>query len=290
MASSLNNENLPRYNIADGTVVDLVDDDNVPRIRSSYSLGADVGDGGTDFVGIPFDENRPPVGSQPDTMTLRKIARSFAKTKTGKTLGLAWKTIDIGETLISKAFAQAQKAALAAGATTLGGAAAFAASAWALYEISNLIVAAGQQIPELQEVFERRNEILANGEEWEKQIVEETFWQDYGPELLEALQIAGERSPSEILSEKIWSFTLDNLKRQADGEVFEEALVDSSEELDTKDYIYYSNMTDDYKLDQMQKEIDYDKVYVGYLNNRPDANAIANRTFELANNVYNRER
>ena len=290
MASSLNNENLPRYNIAEGTVVDLVDDDNVPRIRSSYSLGADMGDGGTDFVGIPFDENRPPVGSQPDTMTLRKIARSFAKTKTGKTLGLAWKTIDIGETLISKAFAQAQKAALAAGATTLGGAAAFAASAWALYEISNLIVAAGQQIPELKEVFERRNEILANGEEWEKQIVEETFWQDYGPELLEALQIAGERSPSEILSEKIWSFTLDNLKRQADGEVFEEALVDSSEELDTKDNIYYSNMTDDYKLDQMQKEIDYDKVYVGYLNNRPDANAIANRTFELANNVYNRER
>ena len=290
MASSLNNENLPRYNIAEGTVVDLVNDDNVPRIRSSYSLGADMGDGGTDFVGIPFDENRPPVGSQPDTMTLRKIARSFAKTKTGKTLGLAWKTIDIGETLISKAFAQAQKAALAAGATTLGGAAAFAASAWAIYEISNLIVAAGQQIPELKEVFERRNEILANGEEWEKQIVEETFWQDYGPELLEALQTAGERSPSEILSEKIWSFTLDNLKRQADGEVFEEALVDSSEELDTKDNIYYSNMTDDYKLDQMQKEIDYDKVYVGYLNNRPDANAIANRTFELANNVYNRER
>ena len=290
MASSLNNENLPRYNIAEATVVDLVDDDNVPRIRSSYSLGADMGDGGTDFVGIPFDENRPPVGSQPDAMTLRKIARSFAKTKTGKTLGLAWKTIDIGETLISKAFAQAQKAALAAGATTLGGAAAFAASAWALYEISNLIVAAGQQIPELKEVFERRNEILANGEEWEKQIVEETFWQDYGPELLEALQTAGERSPSEILSDKIWSFTLDNLRRQADGEVFEEALVDSSEELDTKDYIYYSNMTDDYKLDQMQREIDYDKVYVGYLNNRPDANAIANRTFELANNVYNRER
>ena len=290
MASSLNNENLPRYNIAEGTVVDLVDDDNVPRIRSSYSLGADMGDGGTDFVGIPFDENRPPVGSQPDTMTLRKIARSFAKTKTGKTLGLAWKTIDIGETLISKGFAQAQKAALAAGATTLGGAAAFLATVWAAYEISNLIVAAGQQIPELKEVFEKRNEILANGEEWEKQIVEETFWQDYGPELLEALQTAGERSPSEILSDKIWSFTLDNLKRQADGEVFEEALVDSSEELDTKDYIYYSNMTDDYKLDQMQKEIDYDKVYVGYLNNRPDANAIANRTFELANNVYNRER
>ena len=49
----------------------------------------------------------------------------------------------------------------------MGGAAAFAATAWAMYEVSNLIVAAGQQIPELKEVFERRNEILANGEEWE---------------------------------------------------------------------------------------------------------------------------
>lgn len=289
-ASSLNNDTLPRYQIWNGNQVPLFDEDDLPRIRSSYSFGADMGDGGTDFIGIPFNENRPPVGSNPDTMTLRKIARSFAKTKTGKTLGLAWKTIDIGETLISKAFAQAQKAALAAGATTLGGAAAFAATAWAVYEISNLIIAAGQQIPELKEVFERRNEILANGEEWEKQIVEETFWQDYGPELLEALQTAGERSPSEILSDKIWTFTLDNLRRQADGEVFEESLIDSSEELDTKDNIYYSNMTDDYKLEQMQKEIDYDKVYVGYLNNRPEANAIANRTFELANNVYNRDR
>tara|TARA_R110002012_G_scaffold117220_1_gene265084 strand:- start:2921 stop:4528 length:1608 start_codon:yes stop_codon:yes gene_type:complete len=290
LPSSLNNENLPRYAINSGTVVPLVNDENIPRIRSSYSLGADIGDGGTDFIGIPYNENRPPVGSEPDAMSLRKIARSFAKTKTGKTLGLAWKTIDIGETLISKAFAQAQKAALAAGATTLGGAAAFAATAWAMYEVSNLIVAAGQQIPELKEVFERRNEILANGEEWEKQIVEETFWQDYGPELLEALQTAGDRSPSEILSDKIWSFTLDNLNRQADGEVFEEALIDSSEELDTKDNIYYSNMSDDYKLEQMQKEIDYDKVFTGYLNNSPDANAIANRTFELANTVYNRER
>jgi len=95
LPSSLNNENLPRYAINTGDIVSLFDDENLPRIRSSYSLGADIGDGGTDYIGIPFDENRPPVGSQPDSMTLRKIARSFAKTKTGKTLGLAWKTIDL---------------------------------------------------------------------------------------------------------------------------------------------------------------------------------------------------
>ena len=90
----------------------------------------------------------------------------------------------------------------------------------------NLIVAAGQQIPELRNVIAKRNEILRNGEEWEKQIVEETFWQDYGPQIIEALQRAGDRSPSELLSDKIWSFTLDNLSRQSEGEVFEDALID----------------------------------------------------------------
>ncbi len=43
---------------------------------------------------------------------------------------------------------------------------------------------------------ERRNEILANGEYWEKQLVEETFWKDYGGELLEILQDAAETSPA----------------------------------------------------------------------------------------------
>ena len=274
----------------DGGVVTLVDDDNLPRIRSSYSLGMSIGDGGTDYLGIPFKADRLPVGSNPDAMTLRKIARSFAKTKTGKTLGLAWKTIDIGETLISKAFAKTQATALAAGATTMGGAAAFAATAWAMYEISNLIVAAGQQVPELYNVFAKRNEILANGEDWEKQIVEETFWQDYGPELLEALQTAGDRSPSEMLSDKIWGFALDNLTRQSQGEVFEDSLIDTSEELDIRDDIFNAKIPSDYKLQELQNNIDYDKVFTGYLNNRPEANVIANRTLQLANEVYNRDR
>ncbi len=274
----------------DGGVVTLIDDDNLPRIRSSYSLGMDIGEGGTDYVGIPFRADRLPVGSNPDAMTLRRIARSFAKTKTGKTLGLAWKTIDIGETLISKAFAKTQAAALAAGATTMGGAAAFAATAWAMYEISNLIVAAGQQVPELYNVFAKRNEILANGEDWEKQIVEETFWQDYGPELLEALQTAGDRSPSEMLSDKIWGFALDNLTRQSQGEVFEDSLIDTSEELDIRDDIFNAKIPSDYKLQELQNNIDYDKVFTGYLNNRPEANVIANRTLQLANEVYNRDR
>ena len=288
--SANNGEVMRHYDVAAETVVPLVEDDNLPRIRANYSLGTDIGDGGADFVGSAFNPDRTPVGSKPDPMTLRKIARSFAKTKTGKTLGLAWKTIDIGETLIAKGFAQAQKAAAAAGAATLGGAAAFAATLWALYEVSNLIVAAGQQIPELRNVIAKRNEILRNGEEWEKQIVEETFWQDYGPQIIEALQRAGDRSPSELLSDKIWSFTLDNLRRQSQGEVFEDALIDTSEDLDIRDDIYRANIPNDYKLQQMQNSIDYDKVLTGYYNNRPEANVIANRTLQLANDVYNRDR
>ena len=288
--SSNNGEVVRHYDVAAETSVPLVDDDNLPRIRANYSLGTDIGDGGADFVGSAFNPDRTPVGSKPDPMTLRKIARSFAKTKTGKTLGLAWKTIDIGETLISKGFAQAQKAAAAAGAATLGGAAAFAATLWALYEVSNLIVAAGQQIPELRNVIAKRNEILKNGEEWEKQIVEETFWQDYGPQIIEALQRAGDRSPSELLSDKIWSFTLDNLRRQSEGEVFEDALIDTSEDLDIRDDIYRARVPNNYKLEQMQNNIDYDKVLTGYYNNRPEANVIANRTLQLANDVYNRDR
>jgi hypothetical protein len=38
----------------------------------------------------------------------------------------------------------------------------------------------------------------------------------------------------------------------------------------------------------MQNNVDYDKVFTGYLNNVPEANVIANRTFKLANEVYNR--
>ena len=288
--SANNGEVVRHYDVAAETFVPLVDDDNLPRIRANYSLGTDIGDGGVDFVGSAFNPDRTPVGSKPDPMTLRKIARSFAKTKTGKTLGLAWKTIDIGETLIAKGFAQAQKAAAAAGAATLGGAAAFAATLWAVYEVSNLIIAAGQQIPELRNVIAKRNEILRNGEEWEKQIVEETFWQDYGPQIIEALQRAGDRSPSELLSDKIWSFTLDNLRRQSQGEVFEDALIDTSEDLDIRDDIYRANIPNDYKLQQMQNSIDYDKVLTGYYNNRPEANVIANRTLQLANDVYNRDR
>lgn len=288
--SSNNGEVVRHYDVAAETSVPLVDDDNLPRIRANYSLGTDIGDGGADFVGSAFNPDRTPVGSKPDPMTLRKIARSFAKTKTGKTLGLAWKTIDIGETLIAKGFGQAQKAAAAAGAATLGGAAAFAATLWALYEVSNLVVAAGQQIPELRNVIAKRNEILKNGEEWEKQIVEETFWQDYGPQIIEALQRAGDRSPSELLSDKIWSFTLDNLRRQSEGEVFEDALIDTSEDLDIRDDLYRARVPNDYKLEQMQNNIDYDKVLTGYYNNRPEANVIANRTLQLANDVYNRDR
>ena len=260
-------------------------------VRANYGYGQEI-NVYDDRVPLyqQFNETRVPVGNNPSTRNLREMARAFAQTKTGKGLGYAWKTIDIGETLISKAFAQAQKAALAAGAVGLGGAAATAATVWAFYEITNLIVSALQGIPELYNVNRKRNEILVNGEQWEKDFVEDTFWQDYGPELLEILQEAGDRSPAEMLSEKIWTFTLDNLMKQSQGEVVPEALVDDSEELDMRDDLWYANVPNDYKIELMQDNIDYDKVLSGYYNNRPEANVIMNRTLQLANDVYNRDR
>jgi len=261
------------------------DVDNLDMVFSPYTLGYTTETGDIGYYGPPHNAARVPVSPNPDLPTLRQLGRSFAKTKTGKALGLAWKTIDIGETVISKAFAKAQQAALAAGAVGLGAAAAFTAKVWALYEIGNLLVSAGQQIPELYNVIQQRNEILKNGEEWEKQIVEETFWQDYGPQFLEALERAGDRSPAELLSNQIWSFTLNNLRQQSEGQIFED---DLEENFDTMDDIYYSPIPGDVKLEQMQNNVDYDKVFTGYLNNVPEANVIANRTFKLANEVYNR--
>ena len=261
------------------------DVNNLDMVFSPYTLGYTTETGDIGYYGPPHNAARVPVGSNPDLPTLRQLGRSFAKTKTGKALGTAWKTIDIGETIISKAFAKAQQAALAAGAVGLGAAAAFTAKVWALYEIGNLLVSAGQQIPELYNVIQQRNETLKNGEEWEKQIVEETFWQDYGPQFLEALERAGDRSPAELLSNQIWSFTLNNLRQQSEGQIFED---DLEENFDTMDDIYYSPIPGDVKLEQMQNNVDYDKVFTGYLNNVPEANVIANRTFKLANEVYNR--
>ena len=259
--------------------------DNLDLVFAPYTLGSTTTTGDIGYYGPPHNATRVPVGSSPDVSTLRQLGRSFAKTKTGKALGTAWKTIDIGETIISKAFAKAQQAALAAGAVGLGAAAAFTAKVWALYEIGNLLVSAGQQIPELYNVIQQRNETLKNGEEWEKQIVEETFWQDYGPQFLEALERAGDRSPAELLSNQIWSFTLNNLRQQSEGQIFED---DLEENFDTMDDIYYSPIPGNVKLEQMQNNVDYDKVFTGYLNNVPEANVIANRTFKLANEVYNR--
>ena len=277
-------------NLRDGTIP-LVVDENLPRIHSSYSLGRSIGrDGGTDFVGQTFNPNRPPVGLDPDTKTLRQLAKAFAKTKTGKTLGYGWKAIDIGETLINQAFKKAGQAAAAAGALSLGTGVAALATLWATWEIGNLIIQGMKGIPDLYNVYERRNEILANGEYWEKQLVEETFWKDYGGELLDILQEAAKYSPSERLGDAIWSFALDNLTRQSQGESFPEIYEEDDSELDMKDDIYYSKLPNELKLQQMQNSIDYDKVLTGYYNNRPEANVIINRTYELANNVYNRDR
>ena len=274
-------------NLSDGEVP-LQADENLPRIQSEYSLGQSIGrDGGTEFVGQNFNPNRPPVGLNPDKKTLRKLAKEFAQTKTGKTLGYAWKTVDIGETLISQAFKKAAQGAAAAGAIGLGTGVAALATLWATWEIGNLIVAGMKGVPDLYNVYERRNEILANGEYWEKQLVEETFWKDYGGELLEILQDAAETSPAEMLGDKIWSFALDNLFRQSQGESFPEIYEEDNTELNMANDIYYSKLPDEVKLQQMQNSIDYDRVLTGYYNSRPEANVIMNRTYELANNVYN---
>lgn len=276
--------------LINGTIP-LTDDENLPRIQANYSLGQSIGsDGGTDFVGQTFNPNRPPVGLNPDTKTLRQLTKAFAQTKTGKTLGYAWKAVDIGEVLISKAFQKAATAAAAAGAISLGTGVAALATLWATYEIGNLLFQAMRGIPDLYNVYERRNEILANGEYWEKQLVEETFWKDYGGELLEILQTAAKYSPSEILGDKIWGIALDNLTRQSQGESFPEIYEQDDSPLDMKDDIYYSRLPDEVKLQQMQNSIDYSKVLTGYYNARPEASVIMNRTYELANNVYNRDR
>ena len=72
--------------------------------------------------------------------------------------------------------------------------------------------------------------------------------------------------------------------------MFEDSLIDSSEELDIRDDLWYAQVPNDYKIKLMQDNIDYDKVLTGYYNNRPEANVIMNRTLQLANDVYNRDR
>ncbi len=72
--------------------------------------------------------------------------------------------------------------------------------------------------------------------------------------------------------------------------MFEESLIDDSEDLDIRQDLWDAQVPDDYKVQLMQDNIDYDKVLTGYYNNRPDANAFVNRTVELANNVYNGNR
>lgn len=273
-----------------GIIPLIGDDTDIEKVQAGYTLGDSIGyDGGTESVGVVFNPNRPPVGVNPDKKTLRQLGKAFAKTKTGKTLGYAWKTVDIGETLISKGFQKAAAAAAAAGAVSLGTGVAALATVWAAYEVGNLIVQAMRGIPDLYNVYEKRNEILANGEYWEKQLVEETFWKDYGSELLEILEDASKYSPAEILGDKIWSIALDSLFRQSQGESFPEIYEEDNSDLDMKNDIYYSSLPSNVKLEQMQNSIDYDKVLTGYYNNRPEANVIMNRTYELANNVYNRD-
>ena len=58
---------------------------------------------------------------------------------------------------------------------------------------------------------------------------------------------------------------------------------------DTADDIYNNvSYSPEKKMDLMADRIDYDTLFYGYLNNDPQANVVVDRTFELANSVYNR--
>jgi len=283
--------NAPRYDAVVNPVQPVVyGNETIDSVRASYTYGRAVGGSNNiGYYGIPYNQERVPTGLTPDVATLRKMMKSFAQSKVGKALGVGWKTLDIGETLINKAFSKAATVAAAAGAITLGTGVATAAAIWSFYEIFNLLGTAALSLPELYQVYARRNEILANGEEWEKQLVEETFWQDYGGELLEMLEEAGSRSPAELLGNAIWSTAIDVMTRASNGDALEESYIEDVGDIDMRNDIYYSNIPDSQKLDLMQNSIDYDKVFTGYLNNNPSANVIIDRTVKLANNVYNRD-
>jgi len=283
--------NAPRYDAVVNPVQPVVyGNETIDSVRASYTYGRAVGGSNNiGYYGIPYNQERVPTGLTPDVATLRKMMKSFAQSKVGKALGVGWKTLDIGETLINKAFSKAATVAAAAGAITLGTGVATAAAIWSFYEIFNLLGTAALSLPELYQVYARRNEILANGEEWEKQLVEETFWQDYGGELLEMLEEAGSRSPAELLGNAIWSTAIDVMTRASNGDALEESYIEDVGDIDMRNDIYYSNIPDSQKLDLMQNSIDYDKVFTGYLNNNPSANVIMDRTVKLANNVYNRD-
>ena len=271
---------------------------DIDELRMNYSLNRDVGTGFGNVEGnVGKLHSASPVKPVPLRKELRQLAKAFAKTPVGRALGVAWKGIDIGETLIAAGFKKASesaaKRAIAKGLGAAGAAAAsapitFAATVWGIYEISNLIVQMGQEIPDMVSLIKKRNNVMKNGQDWEKAEMEDRFWKDMGKEALEGLQGAAKYSPAEQIADFIWQPAFDAIGRYAEGRDETELNFPVVETVPDTNDIYYSNRTPQDKLDLMQDRIDYDTLFYGYLNNNPDANVVADRTLELTNTVYNR--
>ena len=271
---------------------------DIDELRMNYSLNRDVGTGFGNVEGnVGKLHSASPVKPVPLRKELRQLAKAFAKTPVGRALGVAWKGIDIGETLIAAGFKKASesaaKRAIAKGLGAAGAAAAsapitFAATVWGIYEISNLIVQMGQEIPDMVSLIKKRNNVMKNGQDWEKAEMEDRFWKDMGKEALEGLQGAAKYSPAEQIADFIWQPAFDAIGRYAEGRDETELNFPAVETVPDTNDIYYSDRTPQDKLDLMQDRIDYDTLFYGYLNNNPDANVVADRTLELTNTVYNR--
>ena len=222
----------------------------------------------------------------------------MADTPVGKTLGLAWKAVDIGEVAISKAFEVSQAAAirraLAQGASKAAALAAakpwmFMSQLWIAYEVSNLIVGMAQQVPDIANIIKHRNDVLKNGEPWEKAAIEDKLWKSIGKELWEGLTVAAQRSPAEKLADVIWQPAFGAIENYMNGDNRQLANIPQTKVEDTADDIYNNvSYSPEKKMDLMADRIDYDTLFYGYLNNDPQANVVVDRTFELANSVYNR--
>ena len=239
-----------------------------------------------------------PVETIPSKKVLRQLWRAMADTPVGKTLGLAWKAVDIGEVAISKAFEVSQAAAirraLAQGASKAAALAAakpwmFMSQLWIAYEVSNLIVGMAQQVPDIANIIKHRNDVLKNGEPWEKAAIEDKLWKSIGKELWEGLTVAAQRSPAEKLADVIWQPAFGAIENYMNGDNRQLANIPQTKVEDTADDIYNNvSYSPEKKMDLMADRIDYDTLFYGYLNNDPQANVVVDRTFELANSVYNR--
>lgn len=265
---------------------------------NQYNINRNAGLG--EATGGPTETQykNSPVETIPSKKVLRQLWRAMADTPVGKTLGLAWKAVDIGEVAISKAFEVSQAAAirraLAQGASKAAALAAakpwmFMSQLWIAYEVSNLIVGMAQQVPDIANIIKHRNDVLKNGEPWEKAAIEDKLWKSIGKELWEGLTVAAQRSPAEKLADVIWQPAFGAIENYMNGDNRQLANIPQTKVEDTADDIYNNvSYSPEKKMDLMADRIDYDTLFYGYLNNDPQANVVVDRTFELANSVYNR--